>query len=169
MKFYRADLDRLKSPRLEIDEEIIIDQDLLKGFSLCTALREIFAVGHGYYDEHTSKLITDLTIEGIMTVPCAITLEPFDIEFSIPIGDVFSFEKLEDDEVGIEIEGEELDLDPYIVDSILAAVPLKAIHPDLKEYPEGDGWQVMTEEDYTKEKSQEIDPRLAKLKDFKFD
>ncbi|UPU39227.1 DUF177 domain-containing protein [Erysipelothrix sp. Poltava] len=62
-----------------------------------------------------------------------------------------------------------LDLDPYLLDSILAAVPLKAIHPDLKEYPEGEGWQVMTEEDYTKEKSQEIDPRLAKLKDFKFD
>ena len=55
------------------------------------------------------------------------------------------------------------------MDAIFAEVPLKAVHPDLETYPEGDGWVVMTEEDYINEKSQEIDPRLAKLKDFKFD
>ncbi|WZU00528.1 hypothetical protein MGH68_13320 [Erysipelothrix sp. D19-032] len=31
-------------------------------------------------------------------------------------------------------------------------VPLKAVHPDLETYPEGDGRVVMTEEDYINEK-----------------
>ncbi|QIK70381.1 DUF177 domain-containing protein [Erysipelothrix sp. HDW6C] len=170
MKFIRSDLDRLTTQRINIDEEVVIDLGPQKDSSRVTALRDIFAVGHGYYDDHSSRFITDLTIDGIMTVPCAITLTPFDIDFSFRLGEVFSFEPLGPEDEGIEeVDGEELDLTPYIMDAILAEVPLKAIHPDLEEYPEGDGWQVMTEEDYIKEKNQAIDPRLAKLKDFKFE
>ena len=40
---------------------------------------------------------------------------------------------------------------------------------ELTEYPKGDGWLVMSEEDYLEEKSREIDPRLAKLKDIEID
>ncbi|CAM3613996.1 DUF177 domain-containing protein [Erysipelothrix sp. HDW6B] len=170
MIFVRNDLDKLTSQRIDLDEAVELDPTRLKENPRLLGLRDIFAVGHGYYDSHSSRLILDLRVEGIMTVPCAITLRPFDIEFSVRVDDMFSFDPLGPEDEGIEeVEGETLDLSPYFMDAIFAEVPLKAVHPDLETYPEGDGWVVMTEEDYINEKSQEIDPRLAKLKDFKFD
>lgn len=171
MQFIRNDLDKLSASRLDIEEEVIIDFESLVNRNRIIALRDVFAVGHIYYDTYSTQLVTDLQIEGVMTVPCAITLEPFDLEFSTRLGEMFSFET-PDEELASEIEvvdGEILDLNPYITEVIFAAVPLKAVHPDLEAYPEGSGWKVMTEEDYIKEARQEIDPRLAKLKDFKFE
>ena len=48
-------------------------------------------------------------------------------------------------------------------------VPLKVVKEGIKEYPKGDGWEVVKEEDYTKSKKDDIDPRLAKLKEFKLE
>lgn len=171
MKFNRDEMDKLTSSRLNIDEDIDIDFSSLYNPNRLIAIREVFAVGSVYYNKYTTQLVTDLTISGIMTVPCAITLEPFDIEFDAKIGEVFFFEKSEDtmDESFELVEEDDLDLTPYIVSAVISEVPLKAINPNLEEYPKGNGWQVMTEEEYTKIKSQEIDPRLAKLKDFKFE
>lgn len=170
MEFKVHDLDRLTVGRIDIDESLEFDLSNLNLHSRLTALRDIFAEGHGYFDSHSSQFITDLRVEGIMSVPCAISLKPFDIEFSIQYGEVFSFEPVSAEEEGIEeVEGDTLDLKPYILAAILAEVPMKAVNPELETYPEGDGWVVMTEEDYIKQKSQEIDPRLAKLKDFKFE
>jgi uncharacterized protein len=171
MKFNRDELDKLTSSRLDIDEDIEFDFQSLYNPNRLIAIREVFAVGSVYYNKYTTQLITDLTVSGIMTVPCAITLEPFDIEFDTKIGEVFFFEESEEtmDETFELVEEDELDMMPYIMGAIITEVPLKAINPNLKEYPKGNGWQVMTEEEYTKMKSQEIDPRLAKLKDFKFE
>lgn len=171
MQFLRNDLDKLTSSRIDIDEPIDIEVTKLVNRNRLIALRDVFVGGHIYYDKYTSHLITDLRIEGIMTVPCAITLNPFDIEFSAKLGEMFSFDEVEDelaDTVEL-IDGETLDLTPYLEEVVNAAVPLKAIDPELASYPKGEGWEVLTEEDYIKEKSQEIDPRLAKLKDFKFE
>ena len=46
-------------------------------------------------------------------------------------------------------------------------VPLKVVKPGNITYPKGDGWEVMKEEDYRKEEKPAMDPRLAKLKEFK--
>ena len=43
-------------------------------------------------------------------------------------------------------------------------IPLKVLHPDAKEESqEGDGWRLITED----EKKEVIDPRLAKLSEYK--
>ena len=36
-------------------------------------------------------------------------------------------------------------------------------------YPSGDGWEILSEAEYQRRKGNEIDPRLAKLKEFKFE
>ena len=170
MEFNRIELDKLTSSRLDIDEDVDIDFQSLYNPNRLIAIREVYAVGSVYYNKYTTQFIPDISIHGIMSVPCAITLEPFDIEFDTKIGDVFLFDESEDamDESFIIVNDDTLDLTPYIASAVISEIPLKAINPNLKDYPKGDGWQVMTEEDYTKTKSQEIDPRLAKLKDFKF-
>ena len=52
---------------------------------------------------------------------------------------------------------------------IVMEVPLKNCEGRTDTVSKGDGWEVVKEEDYIKEKSKEIDPRLAKLKEFKLE
>lgn len=169
MIFKKYELDRLGSSYLEIDEPFQADLDMIKDHPRLNELRDIFIDGQVYYDPHSSQLLPQFNIEGVMVVPCSISLKPVEFDFSIPFEDMFSFEPLGQEEEGIEVNGDELDLSPYINDSILTEIPLRMIHPDLEDYPEGEGWEVLTEEDFIKQKSQEIDPRLAKLKDFKIE
>jgi uncharacterized protein len=64
------------------------------------------------------------------------------------------------------VEGHFLDLMPYIQEQILLEKPIKVVAgpnaPDKKAPPEGEGWQVVTEED----RKNRIDPRLADLAKF---
>ena len=60
-----------------------------------------------------------------------------------------------------------MELLPVVFQLILMEVPLKVVKEGIKEYPKGKDWEVVKEEDYQKEKRKEIDPRLAKLKEFK--
>ena len=48
-------------------------------------------------------------------------------------------------------------------------VPLQVTNASADDYPHGDGWRVITEEEYQKSQEKRIDPRLAKLKEFKVD
>lgn len=167
MKFSRSELEKTQDSRINISEELEFELD---NHPLCQELRDVHAEGYAYYDNPSGQLTIELSVEGEMIVPCAITLKPLSHEFETRLLEVFSFHMPdEDDEDTIYIEGDELDFGPFVLGAILTEVPLNLKDPDLESYPEGDGWNVMTEEEYQKEKSEEIDPRLAKLKDLKID
>ena len=59
MLFMRSELDQLQTPRIEINEEFVFDQNLIKEHPRCTEIRDIFVVGHIYYDHHSSQTIID--------------------------------------------------------------------------------------------------------------
>ncbi|MBV1708810.1 MAG: DUF177 domain-containing protein [Erysipelothrix sp.] len=81
--------------------------------------------------------------------------------------EVFSFEKSDNEDEDVEVvKGDVIELFELVYQLILMEAPLKVVKPDLKEYPKGDGWEVIKEEDYVAAKKSEIDPRLAKLKDY---
>ena len=104
----------------------------------------------------------------MMIVPCSITLEDVEYDFHTKSLEVFSFEKTDDEDVH-EVKGDVVELLPVIFQLIVMEVPMKIVKEGLTQYPKGDGWEVVKEEDYIKEKSKEIDPRLAKLKEFKLE
>lgn len=111
-----------------------------------------------------------LRIKGTMILPCSRTLEdvkfPFDIEcqetFLLGSSDTSEWEELDDD-VHL-IEGEVIDLVPYIKERILLEIPIQVYSEETEkeELRSGKDWQWLTEE----EKQNRIDPRLAKLAKF---
>ena len=161
--------NELRDTVFQINEAVEVTSELVETHPRLTALRDVFVTGTGYYNDLDQELLLDLHIEGTMIVPCAISLNPVDVDFDIPYQERFVFGTLDDESDGYEVESDVLDLQPYLDSAILADVPLKVVDPELEAYPEGEGWAVMTEEAYIKEKSREIDPRLAILKDFKID
>ena len=163
MKFHRYDLE--ENPFV-IDTVLEVSEKDRKPNTRYSAISDIEVSGTGFYEEETEELIIGLDIFCQVEVPCAITLKPIELDLEIQYSETFSF--LEGEET-VYIEEDEIDLTPYIWSAVIAEIPIKVVDPELKEYPSGDGWQVLTEEDFEKTEEDKIDPRLEKLKEFKFD
>jgi uncharacterized protein len=103
-----------------------------------------------------------------MTCPCDVTFEDVQIPFDSEADEIISFDRRDRDNMEVlQVEGEYLELLPVIFRQILLEVPIKVRKEGKIDYPEGDGWKVMDEATYQKEKEGRIDPRLAILKDYK--
>jgi uncharacterized protein len=108
-------------------------------------------------------------ITGTMILPCARTLVDVEYQFTINCIEVFSTSQyhIEGADEIHEINGEVLDLTPYIKENILLEVPLQVFASNDEETSnnpdEGQGWQFVDEK---KQKEQKVDPRLEKLSQF---
>ena len=116
-----------------------------------------------YYNDNELRINYEL--KGQMVCPCAITLEDVDVEF-----DVAEDEKVisSQEEDGFFLENG-LELEKLALYIILPEVPIKVVKNEKIEYSRGDGWSFVSEEDYESSREDEIDPRLQKLKEYKFE
>ncbi|SDM62671.1 uncharacterized protein SAMN04488137_1108 [Fictibacillus solisalsi] len=167
MKWSLQELKNFYRKPLEFDE--YVDASELK--SLDKEIRDIPPVHvSGHADVTQQRATFYLNIQGEMTLPCANTLADVHFPFSIKTTEIFlldpSYTVPVDEENLHTVEGHFLDLMPYIQEQILLEKPIKVVAgpdaPDKKAPPEGEGWQVVTEEDRKKR----IDPRLADLAKF---
>ncbi|KSU84967.1 uncharacterized protein GA0061096_1142 [Fictibacillus enclensis] len=167
MKWSLQELKNFYRKPLEFDE--YVDASELK--SLDKEIRDIPPVHvSGHADVTQQRATFYLNIQGEMTLPCANTLADVHFPFSIKTTELFlldpSYTVPVDEENLHTVEGHFLDLMPYIQEQILLEKPIKVVAgadaPDKKAPPEGEGWQVVTEED----RKNRIDPRLADLAKF---
>lgn len=98
------------------------------------------------YKSIMGELAVNLSIKGIMVLPCAITLKPVEYPFNIEI----------DDEINQIIEDfvknytNTIDIFPIIWENILMEIPMRVVSSDAQDYKiEGDGWRLITEEEHS--------------------
>ena len=166
MKIARADLLRAENNTISIDESIRFEPEAFARMHNIRSVPDVHVSGEIHYDVASERAYADLSITGVMIVPCSITLDDVEVSFHSESEEVFSFVKCEDADVH-EAKGDVVELLPVIFQQILMEIPLKVVKPGIKEYPKGEGWKVIREEDLQEEKEKEIDPRLAKLREFK--
>ncbi|TGB05021.1 YceD family protein [Halobacillus salinus] len=106
------------------------------------------------------------SIKGEMVLPCARTLVDVTYPFHIDVVEVFNlspYYTVEDDSEVHPVNGEVLDLTPYIRENVQLEIPTRVYSNDDEAHEaavqEGKGWQVVTEEPEEKK----VDPRMAKL------
>ena len=103
------------------------------------------------------EYIIDVTINGVLVLPCSVSLKPVDYSISTKIsGNVY--EMLE--EIGENCKKNEktIDILPIIWENVLMEIPIKVVSEDLGDIKtEGDGWELVTGE------KENINPELAKL------
>ncbi|GGH74448.1 uncharacterized protein JOD43_000277 [Pullulanibacillus pueri] len=166
LKWSVPDLMKNRDEFLEIDETISID-DLKERDP---EVRDISPVRvTGLASIKREAVTFHLTIDGKMTLPCSVTLEdvlyPFRMQMSetFRINDHLSEDDAEGEQVH-DVEGEIIDLTPYIIEEILVQKPIRVVSDKVKETPhlKGNGWELLTDEG----PSDRIDPRLEKLKHF---
>ncbi|MBR6232950.1 MAG: hypothetical protein IKQ98_03930 [Erysipelotrichaceae bacterium] len=161
MKIYLKDLFNIANEKcypVSIDSYVVQDNVFLRRLENVTG--EIV-----FYYDATDELRINYQVQGEMVCPCAISLE----DVYVP------FELSDDDKVvnKPEEEGFLLDCDRTIEDIILyivmPEVPIKVVKKEKIEYSRGDGWSFVSEEDYEASRKDEIDPRLQKLKEYRFE
>ncbi len=166
MKWTLADLLQSNSGNVSFDEDIEIDASAFANNSRINSVKDVHVNGHGYLDEEENRFYVQLNVSGTMMVPDAITNEEIEYPFETDSDETYVFEEVDEDGVRF-VTNEVIELLPAIIDDIMLEVPLQVTNASENDYPSGDGWRVITEEEYQKSQGQRIDPRLAKLKEFK--
>lgn len=117
-----------------------------------------------YYDA-MDELRINYKIEGKMICPDAITLEDVQVDFDLS-DDLKVVRKPEDEGF---LMDEDQEIEKIVLNIVFPEVPIKVVKNEKIEYSRGDGWSFVSEEDYESSKKDEIDPRLQKLKEYKFE
>ncbi|WP_407268088.1 YceD family protein [Radiobacillus sp. PE A8.2] len=120
----------------------------------------------GFATMQGNEITFHFTIDGTMTLPCARTLVDVNYPFHIDTREIYStspYYKVEDDSEIHPVDGEMLDLTPYIKENVLLEVPFRVFSDDEKAQEnaitKGEGWELKSEHKTEKK----IDPRLQKL------
>lgn len=109
-----------------------------------------------------------LTVKAKVTLQCSYTLEHFETEISGTDELHFAPSKDEDEDT-IEYKGTSIDMDQYIFNLLSASVPLSPKAPNAKVPKSGNGYRVLSEEDFLKEKEEQGNSQFDALKDLDFD
>lgn len=165
MKWTKSEILQSESHNIMFDEDVSIDASAFENTSLINAVKDVHVNGRGFLDNHDCCFYVDFTLEGVILCPDAITGEEIEYPFTTDSEEIYSFVKTDEDGVRLVIN-EVVDLTQAVIDAILLEAPLQATNVDPEHYPSGDGWRVMTEQEYQNSLKEEIDPRLAILRNF---
>ena len=166
MKFSKSEMARWPEGRKDFRESVTFDAGTFEKNGRLRDLKNVEITGVARYDSLEQLLYVEYEVSGTMVLPCAITLEDVLRDFKATDHETFAFRKVEKDEDASEVKGEIVDLMPSVYATIMADVPWIVHKEGLTDLPKGDGWAVMTEEQFDQE-DKGIDPRLAKLLQYK--
>ena len=98
------------------------------------------------YKNSLNNIELSLNVDGIMVLPCAITLKEVDYPFNIQIdGELNELsENLEENSINFQ---NTIDIFPIIWENILMEIPMRVISDDIDEseiVKRGDGWEFIT-------------------------
>ena len=113
-------------------------------------------------------LMLNVHINTDITGVCSYTLE--DVPLSLKIDDNIEISnEVEDDEIIFYEKNNIFDIDPYILSIIVSEVPDKIVKKGAKLPENGQGYRVMSEEEYNKENEKKRDSRWDVLDSLNLD
>lgn len=107
-----------------------------------------------------------------LTVPSSRSLKPVDYHEDFTFTENYidrkpTKEELEDNDTIVQIENDVIDLQTAVEDNMLLNIPTTILTPEEKAkniYPEGKGWEVISESAFEEGKKNQVNPAFAKLK-----
>ena len=165
MKFTKKDFVEAPEGTISIDEWITVEENDLLHHSQVKSIPEVHITGTLQYDGN-ALVYSNLDIDGVMIVLDSITMENLDVEFDTKSQETYSFEPVSQDEDIIAVKKNTLDINPEIFQAVLYEAPMAITRLPRDQYPKGDGWALLSDQD---PQEPQIDPRWEKLKDFKLE
>lgn len=168
MKFNRKDFLNAKNHIIEIDEWIAIEENDLLHHTSVKSIPDVHVTGTLEFDG-MNFVSSDLRMDGTMIVLDSITNEMiliFHLRRSRNKRILLFLYRMQKDQEIIVVKKETIDINPEIFQAILYEAPMSITRLPRDQYPKGDGWQLLSDQDKEEPK---IDPRWEKLNDFKLD
>ena len=129
---------------IEINQEVNIPDTLLET-SLITELKNIHLNGELFLDEDDNLNLTG-TLSGTMILKDDLTLAPVEYQFNTELEEI------------LEKKQNILDITDILWQNILVEIPSKVRSTDEDINLEGDGWRVISEEQFNKERNKSNNP-----------
>ena len=129
---------------IEINQNVIIPNELTAN-SLITELKDIMLSGDITIDEEDNINLNG-TLSGIMILKDDITLEPVEYQFNTDLEEILEKNK------------NILDITDILWQNILVEIPSKVRSTDEDINLEGNGWRMISEEQFQKERSKSNNP-----------
>lgn len=158
----KIDLIRLRNgivKKIAFDEYISIEEQLYQDAGILK-LDAVHVQGSVYKDA-LDEFVLKLYVEGVMILPCAVTLKEVRYPFEIEICEQLLNLLQEIDENTKKVENT-IDILPIIWENILMEIPMRVVSEDASSTVlEGDGWKLITED----EEKEVINPEFKKLEE----
>ncbi len=122
-------------------------------------LAKVKICGQDYDDFLVLNIKIDVDVIGV----CSYSLEDVPLKIKVDTSLTFTFD--EEDEETIHIDNPIFEIDPYILDLIVAEIPIKVVKKGAKLPESGKGYRVLSEDEYNKEQEQKTDSRWSALDD----
>ena len=169
LKWSKSELLNSPNETVSFDDAITFEPQVFAKINHLRGLQDVEVSGRLHYDTTSDLATCEFEVSGVMIVPCSITNEDVEYPFHFDAMQTYAFHKVSKDADIEEVKGDVVELLPSIFQHIILEIPLKVVKEGIKEYPKGNGWEVVSEADYVDAKKDEIDPRLAKLREFKIE
>ncbi len=173
MKFKRNDF--LATPDLTVDLQFSDLEGTQFINTLVKSVPECHITGVLHFNGK-SRVMSALQYEGVMVIEDSITGEDLEVEFDTTSEKEYSFDPIaeQSDEIEIiRVFKDTLDLTEEAIEAIVYEAPMSITRLARDAYPKGEGWSLLSDQDSKETLSnndeEEIDPRWAKLKEFRFD
>ena len=132
---------------IEVNETYSFTLDEIKGTDLLK-LDDVKIEGE-IIKNSLGNIELNLDVEGVMVLPCAITLKPVNYPFSIVISGELEelMENFEENERNFQ---NSIDILPIIWENILMEIPMRVVSEEANDSNmtmEGEGWKFVTEEE----------------------
>lgn len=160
------------APMVHIECEVEVRPEFLKrSQKLLYQAKNIKVSGNLFYDE--PYVTGNFKVSADLVVPSSRSLAPVDDHEEFSFTENYSQDKPTKDELDenpdpiVTINNDTIDLQTAVEDNILLNIPTTILTEKEKDehiYPEGKGWEVVSEKAFDEGKKNQINPAFAKLK-----
>ncbi len=164
MKWNLSWLMKQKNGDFPFSEDLVFPHEAFRNVHSLLDLKNIHIEGSGHLELSERKVYIQLKVTGIMILSCAISLEEVSYPFETESTEIFSFVKVKPEEDIHEAKKDTVDITPIVFQNIVMEVPMRIVKEGAQLKVEGNGWKVINGRE--EEDKFDIDPRLAKLKDY---
>ena len=156
MKYDLVRLNNNIDKYISVSEEYSFTEDELSGTDLLK-LDDVKINGE-IFKNSLGNIELNLEVEGVMVMPCAITLKPVNYPFNIEIsGEIEELmENFEENSTNFQ---NSIDILPIIWENILMEIPMRVVSDEAENSnitKEGEGWKFVTEEEERKSPLSEL-------------
>ena len=174
MKWSWNELRQTGAKPLQFDETLEMQAKLKQRNADIIAVSPVRVKGVFSVDE--LGVLGYMQVEVKVTLPSTRSLQPTEVLLNFDLTEHYvshhdvDLSRFEDTDVVIVLEDDILDLVSVVEDNILLQIPMQVLTEEEQQadaiLPSGQDWNLVSEDQLNKQQENQVDPRLAKLKDF---